>query len=850
MPGSRLSQAVMIVDRRGHRAGSRPVEHRVATGLRMTDEGTTDRRRRARRRRATATWAVAAEPPTDAVDEVGVDVDVPEAADGDTPAASVEAEPEPARGPSAGSSPTPCGPPACATRSRCRASRSSACSTRSATPGIRVVATRHEGGAAFMAEAHGNLTGRPAACLGTRAVGAANLAIGIHTARQDSTPMFALVGQVERAHRGHEAFQEIDQVATIGGLAKWAAEPRDAADVATIHGEAVRQALGGRPGPGPAVAARGPARRAGARRRARRRRPTRPAARRRTTTSAASSSCSPRPNARSSWPAAASCAPGPRPTCCASPSCSRSRSSPPGAGRTSSRTTTRCTSGWPGSAPRRPCATASTAADAMLVIGCRLNEPTSYGDAIPAPDDALGPCRPRARPRPRACRPADLTRRAPTPGPSSAPPTSGCSAGPCSMPSGSRVRQATQRRGPRRVGGGERRRCRCGRLDGPGRPSRAGSSRRSANVLPDDAILTTDAGNFAGWAGRGFRFRRPGTFIGPTSGAMGYGLPAAIAAALVHRDRPVVALVGDGGLAMTMAELETAVRARAPGSSSSSSTTSATARSGCGRRLGAPASASGRSSGRSTSPPSRARCGARGVRVERDADVRAGPPRRPSPRIARRSSSSRSIEPGCRSTSRRRADLRSKAPERQSAPRLADDRERQRDPAAFLGPDVARGRPTSRSGARPPRSRRSPAPSSAVMTSPSVQARANFQSGRRRRSTGGRCTRAPSPSTPPARRSSRSRSPSSGRRSSASNSHSIGWPSNRTKRPPGASRRRDDGRPRIEVLQPHQRAATRVDEVGRPVELVRRVEHVRLDPARRRADRRRQPRRRARASAG
>jgi acetolactate synthase-1/2/3 large subunit len=79
-------------------------------------------------------------------------------------------------------------------------------------------------------------------------------------------------------------------------------------------------------------------------------------------------------------------------------------------------------------------------------------------------------------------------------------------------------------------------------------------------VLPDDAIVTTDAGNFAGWAGRGFRFRRPGTFLGTTSGAMGYGLPAAIAASLVHRDRAVVALVGDGGLGMTLAELETAVR--------------------------------------------------------------------------------------------------------------------------------------------------------------------------------------------------------------------------------------------------------------------------------------------------
>ena len=83
--------------------------------------------------------------------------------------------------------------------------------------------------------------------------------------------------------------------------------------------------------------------------------------------------------------------------------------------------------------------------------------------------------------------------------------------------------------------------------EGPGvHPGRTIATLR--RVLPDDAILTTDAGNFASWAGRGFRFRRPGTFLGPTSGAMGYGLPAAIAAALVHRDRPVVALVGDGGL--------------------------------------------------------------------------------------------------------------------------------------------------------------------------------------------------------------------------------------------------------------------------------------------------------------
>jgi acetolactate synthase-1/2/3 large subunit len=95
--------------------------------------------------------------------------------------------------------------------------------------------------------------------------------------------------------------------------------------------------------------------------------------------------------------------------------------------------------------------------------------------------------------------------------------------------------------------------------DGPGvHPGRVIATLNE--VLPPQTIVTTDAGNFAGWAGRGYRFRRPGTFLGPTSGAMGYGLPAAIAAAIEHPGRPVVALAGDGGFAMTMSELETAVR--------------------------------------------------------------------------------------------------------------------------------------------------------------------------------------------------------------------------------------------------------------------------------------------------
>jgi acetolactate synthase-1/2/3 large subunit len=98
-----------------------------------------------------------------------------------------------------------------------------------------------------------------------------------------------------------------------------------------------------------------------------------------------------------------------------------------------------------------------------------------------------------------------------------------------------------------------------GDWDGPGvHPGKVVATLQA--LLPSNAILTTDAGNFAGWAARGYRFRRPGTFLGPTSGAMGFGLPAAIAASILHPDRPVVALAGDGGFAMTMAELETSVR--------------------------------------------------------------------------------------------------------------------------------------------------------------------------------------------------------------------------------------------------------------------------------------------------
>lgn len=420
--------------------------------------------------------------------------------------------------------------------------------------GIRVIATRHEGGASFMAEAHGQLTGRPAVCVGTRAVGGTNLGIGIHTARQDSTPMFAAVGQVERRFLGHEAFQEIDQVATLGALAKWAAEPRTAGDVAATMGEAIRQALGGRPGP--------------------------------VLLSLAEDLLDePMPdgaqldNIRPAMARATDeevrhviefLASAERPVILA------------GAGVLRARTSTELTrfaellqvpviAGWrradvisnehplylgmagygaPASVRAR-----LDSADALLVIGSRLNEPTTYRYTMP-----------------RAGLPWVQVDLVPGRSVGSTPPSVAITADAKAF-----LKAANERLLGRAVldaalvatrqanNAADRAAWEAASVvdatpwDGPGvHPGRIVTALR--RVLPDDAILTTDAGNFAGWIGRGFRFRRPGTFLGPTSGAMGYGLPAAIAAALVHHDRPVVAVVGDGGLAMTMAELETAVR--------------------------------------------------------------------------------------------------------------------------------------------------------------------------------------------------------------------------------------------------------------------------------------------------
>jgi acetolactate synthase-1/2/3 large subunit len=114
---------------------------------------------------------------------------------------------------------------------------------------LRVVTCRHEAAAANAADAYGKLTGRPGVCMVTRGPGATHAATGVHTAMQDSTPLVLLVGQVPRGHRGREAFQEVDYEQMFGRMAKWVFEIDLPERIPELVARAFETALSGRPGP-------------------------------------------------------------------------------------------------------------------------------------------------------------------------------------------------------------------------------------------------------------------------------------------------------------------------------------------------------------------------------------------------------------------------------------------------------------------------------------------------------------------------------------------------------------------------------------------------------------------------
>jgi len=416
-------------------------------------------------------------------------------------------------------------------------------------PQLRLVTCRQEGGAAFMAEAYGKLTGRPGIVMVTRGPGACNAAIGVHTAMQDSTPMILLVGQIERGQAEREAFQEIDYRRMFGPVAKWAAEIDSAARIPEFIARAWRTATSGRPGPvvlalpedmlreAAVVDDLGPAEpveahpgladmdRLG----------TMLAGARRPLMIVGGSGWSDGAAAMlrafaEGWDLPAAC------------SFRRqdvfANDSP-------------CYAGDLGTGPNPALLERVRAADLLLVVGARLGEITTQGYSLVTPPKArqtLVHVHASAEELGRVYQP-DLAIQS-SPGPFAA--AAALLTPPASRPWGAWREAARQDYAAWQVPG---------TYDGPLDLGRVFLWLRDR--LPAGAIVTNDAGNFSGWGHRFLRYGRPGRQLGPTSGAMGYAVPSAVAAKIAHPDRLVLGLVGDGGFLMTGQELATAVHAGA-----------------------------------------------------------------------------------------------------------------------------------------------------------------------------------------------------------------------------------------------------------------------------------------------
>jgi acetolactate synthase I/II/III large subunit len=422
----------------------------------------------------------------------------------------------------------------------------------------RLITCRHEAGAANMAVAYGKLTGRPGVCLVTRGPGATQASVGVHTAAQDSAPLLLLVGQVARGVRGRESFQELDVPAVFGPMAKWAAEADDPARLPELLGRAFEVATSGRPGPVvlalPEDVLAATARVADAR-------PVRPLApgvapaglaRLRELLGGAR-----RPLVIAGGPGWTDAAAGDlRAVAEASrlPVAVSWRSQDVLDNRSASYVGDLGVSTNPALAER------VRAADLVVAVGPRLGEITTGGYRLleaPVPRQRLVHVHPGLAELGRLYQP-DLAVNAAV-GPflaawRSVPPVRGDAWAAWTEAARSNY-QAWVRPWPAEgpaAGGGT--------APGPGRVDLGQALAALRERLPDDAIVASGAGNYSVWVHRYFQFRRHGTQLAPKSGAMGFGLPAALAAKVVHPGRTVVAVAGDGDFLMCGQELATAVQ--------------------------------------------------------------------------------------------------------------------------------------------------------------------------------------------------------------------------------------------------------------------------------------------------
>ena len=420
---------------------------------------------------------------------------------------------------------------------------------------MRLIVCRQEGGAAFMAEAYGKLTGRPGICFVTRGPGATNASIGVHTAYQDSTPMILFIGQVGGDVVEREAFQEVDYRRMFGQMAKWVAQIDRADRIPEYVSHAFHLAVSGRPGPvvlalpedmlasqavgggrralpaGEAASGRGGhgavARHAGARRS----RPLVILGRRRLVGARRATTFAP---SSKQWNLPAAC------SFRRQDLLDNRHSELLRRGRHRHQSLS--------------CRSACASADLILAIGPRLGEMTTSGYTLFAIPQSTAALRARASGR------RGIGARLPGRVDDQCRHGGICRSGAASLPVSGLVPLA-------RVDASRPRRTISKNLEAGADAGELDLGEVMAFLrdrLPEDAIITNGAGNLLGVGAALLSVHRFSHPAGPTNGAMGYGVPSAIAAKLVHPDRVVVSFSGDGCFLMNGQELATAVQYRLP----------------------------------------------------------------------------------------------------------------------------------------------------------------------------------------------------------------------------------------------------------------------------------------------